>query len=116
MTELEREARRWAKDMITMEYAVMDEIWNRRRVRYDSVAADYDAGTIREIVRRMPNLLLKNGGVALDELADEYGFPCVCDLVEKFLSYTPKRVRLAELETQYLNELAASESHPDLPF
>lgn len=112
MTELEREARRWAKEMIAMEYAVIDEIWNRRRVRYESVAADYDAATLREIARRMPNLLVRNGGVPLDELADEYGYPCVCDLVEKFITYTPKRVRLAELEEKYLAESVCS----DLPF
>lgn len=112
MTEQEREARRWAKDMVAMEYAIIDEIWNRRRVRYDSVAADYDAATLREIARKMPNLVVKSGGVPLDELADEYGFACVCDLIDKFLSYVPKRVRLLELEEQYLAESGCS----DLPF
>ena len=38
----EREARKLAKEVVSDEYAVIDEIWNRRRVNYHSVAADYD--------------------------------------------------------------------------
>ena len=113
MTPLEREARRWAKEVVALEYAIIDEIWNRRRVRYESVAADYDMETVREIVRKMPNLLIKGGGVALDELAGEYGFECTCDLVEKFVNYRPKRFRQAELEEQFLDNLVV---HPDMPF
>lgn len=56
------------------------------------VAADYDRDTIKDINRKLPNLLVKNGGVALDELADEYGFESTCDLIDMFLAYTPKRV------------------------
>ena len=91
----EREARKLAKEVVSDEYAVIDEIWNRRRVNYHSVAADYDRDTIKDINRKLPNLLVKNGGVALDELADEYGFESTCDLIDMFLAYTPKRVRLA---------------------
>ena len=34
----EREARKLAKEVVSDEYAVIDEIWNRRRVNYHSVA------------------------------------------------------------------------------
>ena len=100
----EREARKLAKEVVSDEYAVIDEIWNRRRVNYHSVAADYDRDTIKDINRKLPNLLVKNGGVALDELADEYGFESTCDLIEMFLAYTPKRVRLEQLVAQFLEE------------
>ena len=36
----EREARKLAKEVVSDEYAVIDEIWNRRRVNYHRVAAD----------------------------------------------------------------------------
>lgn len=112
MTGLEREARRWAREIVALEYATVDEIWNRRRVRYESVAEDYDAETIREIARRMPNLLVRQGGVALDELCAEYGFASTCDLIDLFVNYTSKRIRLAELEEQYVH----NEHLADMPF
>ena len=75
----------------------------QRRVRH-SVAADYDRDTIKDINRKLPNLLVKNGGVALDELAGEYGFESTCDLIDMFLAYTPKRIRLEQLVAQFLEE------------
>ena len=45
----EREARKLAKEAVSGEYAVIDEIWNRRRVNYHSVAADYDRDTIKDL-------------------------------------------------------------------
>lgn len=100
----EKEARKLAKEIVSDEYAVIDEIWNRRRVNYHSVAADYDRDTIKDISRKLPNLLVKNGGVPLDELADEYGFESTCDLIDQFLAYTPKRVRLEQLVAHFLEE------------
>ena len=104
----EREARKLAKEAVSGEYAVIDEIWNRRRVNYHSVAADYDRDTIKDINRKLPNLLVKNGGVALDELADEYGF----------LAYTPKRIRLEQLVAQFLEEnpQPSGDYDGDVPF
>ena len=93
----EREARKLAKEAVSGEYAVIDEIWNRRRVNYHSVAADYDRDTIKDINRKLPNLLVKNGGVALDELADEYGFESTCDLIDMFLAYTRSASGLSSL-------------------
>lgn len=115
----EKEARRMAKDIISMEYEVVDEIWNRRRVNYASVAADYDQLTIREISRRMPNLLVKNGGVALDELAQEYHFASTCDLIDLFVNYTPKWIRMNQLMEQFFNSPEAeteAEIVDDMPF
>lgn len=114
----EREARRLAKEVVSDEYAVIDEIWNRRRVNYHSVAADYDRDTIKDINRKLPNLLVKNGGVALDELADEYGFASTCDLIDMFLAYTPKRVRLEQLVSQFLEEnpQPSGDYDGDVPF
>ena len=105
----EREARKLAKEAVSGEYAVIDEIWNRRRVNYHSVAADYDRDT---------NLLVKNGGVALDELADEYGFESTCDLIDMFLAYTPKRIRLEQLVAQFLEEnpQPSGDYDGDVPF
>ncbi len=111
----EREARRLAKEVIAIEYQVIDEIWNLRRVSYSSVAADYDSETIKDISRRMPNLIVKNGGMALDELADEYGFESTCDLMDLFSNYTPKRIRMGELVEQFLNE-SDEEEISDVPF
>ncbi len=111
----EKEARRMAKDIISMEYEVVDEIWNRRRVNHASVAADYDQLTIREINRRMPNLLVKNGGVALDELAQEYNFASTCDLIDLFVNYTPKWVRMNQLMEQFFNSPEVEEID-DVPF
>ena len=114
----EREARRLAKEVVSDEYAVIDEIWNRRRVNYHSVAADYDRDTIKDINRKLPNLLVKNGGVALDELADEYGFESTSDLIDMFLAYTPKRVRLEQLVSQFLEETPqpSGDYDGDVPF
>ena len=114
----ERDARKLAKEIVSIEYAVIDEIWNRRRVNYHSVAADYDRDTIKDINKKLPNLLVKNGGVALDELADEYGFASTCDLIETFQSYTPKHVRIDELVSQFLSEdtLSFDNYDGDVPF
>ena len=114
----EREARKLAKEVVSDEYAVIDEIWNRRRVNYHSVAADYDRDTIKDINRKLPNLLVKNGGVALDELADEYGFESTCDQIDMFLAYTPKRVRLEQLVAQFLEEKPqpSGDYDGDVPF
>ena len=116
--QTEREARKLAKEVVSDEYAVIDEIWNRRRVNYHSVAADYDRDTIKDINRKLPNLLVKNGGVALDELADEYGFESTCDLIDMFLAYTPKRVRLEQLVAQFLEEnpQPSGDYDGDVPF
>ena len=54
----ERDARKLAKEIVSIEYAVIDEIWNRRRVNYHSVAADYDIDTIKDINKKLPNLLV----------------------------------------------------------
>ena len=107
----EREARKLAKEVVSDEYAVIDEIWNRRRV-------NYHRDTIKDINRKLPNLLVKNGGVALDELADEYGFESTCDLIDMFLAYTPKRVRLEQLVAQFLEEnpQPSGDYDGDVPF
>ena len=114
----EKEARRMAQEVINMEYEIVDEIWNRRRVNYASVAADYDKLTIREINRKMPNLLVKSGGVALDELAQEYNFASTCDLIDMFLNYTPKWIRMNQLIEQFFNshEVEESVEIDDVPF
>ena len=87
-------------------------------IYYHSVAADYDRDTIKDINRKLPNLLVKNGGVALDELADEYGFESTCDLIDMFLAYTPKRVRLEQLVSQFLEEnpQPSGDYDGDVPF
>ena len=114
----EKQARKLAKEIVAEEYAVSDEIWCKRRVEYDSVAADYDKDTIKDIVFKMPNLLIKKGGVPLDELADEYGFASTCDLIDMFLAYTPKRVRIEQLVTQFLEEnpQPSDDYDGDVPF
>ena len=114
----EKEARKQAREIVSDEYAVIDEIWNRRRVNYHSVAADYDRDTLKDINRKLPNLLVKNGGVPLDELADEYRFASTCDLIDMFLAYTPKRVRLEQLVNRFLEEnpQSSGEYDGDVPF
>ena len=107
----EKQARKLAKEIVAEEYAVSDEIRCKRRV-------DYDKDTIKDIVFKMPNLLIKKGGVPLDELADEYGFASTCDLIDMFLAYTPKRVRIEQLVTQFLEEnpQPSDDYDGDVPF
>lgn len=113
MTGIERECRNIALQLVKEQYQDIDEIW-KRRVNYDSVVRDYDAATIKEINRRMPNLLVKKGGVPLDELADEYGFSCCCDLVDVFLNYTNKAVAFDNYYNKLFTEFQDGAS--DVPF
>ena len=54
----------------------------------------------------------------LGELADEYGFESTCDLIDMFLAYTPKRVRLEQLVAQFLEETPqpSGDYDGDVPF
>ncbi len=99
--------------MVRETYRVMDEIW-ARRVRYESVSRDYDAVTIKEINRRMPNLLVRGAGVPLDELADEYGFASTCDLVDRFANYINKGVAFERYYGHLLAEY--QDGTADVPF
>lgn len=113
MNPNEKACRKLARQMVKEQYGIIDEIW-RRRVRYESVARDYDAVTIKEINRRMPNLLVRGSGVPLDELADEYGYATTCDLVECFANYTNKSVAFEKYFSQALAEY--EDGTADVPF
>ena len=112
-SQIEKQCRRMARHMVQEQYRDIDEIW-KRRVNYDSVARYYDAATVRGINRRMPNLLVRNAGVPLDELADEYSFASTCDLVDRFVNYTNKGVALELYCSQLLAEYEDGTS--DVPF
>ncbi len=103
-----KELEKFVQSQIAEQYRVIDEIW-RRRVNYASVADYYDKETVKEIVRRMPNLLVKGKGCALDELADEYGFESTCDLVDLFVNYENKAVAF----DRQLSQLIEAEFHPN---
>lgn len=113
MNAIERNCRRMARQIVKEEYRVIDEIW-ATRVRHSTVAPYYDAVTIKEINRRMPNLIVKTGGSPLDELANDYGFASTCDLVDKFLFYTNKAVAFDRYYSQLLAEYEDGAS--DVPF
>lgn len=113
MNAQEKECLDLAREIASLQYKVIDEIW-KRRVSWSSVARDYDAATVREINRRMPNLLVKKGGVPLDELADEYGYACTCDLVDEFTRYTNKSVMIGHYFSQILQQYKNGAS--DVPF
>ena len=102
-----------ARQIVAEQYQLIDEIW-ARRVRYATVAPYYDRLTIKEINRRMPNLIVKTGGVALDELAHDYGFGSTCDLIEKFVRYTNKQEAFERYYSQLLAEYATGAD--DVPF
>lgn len=118
MQELEKECRSLARQIVAEEYRTIDEIW-KRRVNYESVAADYDTITIKEISRRMPNLLVRGSGVPLDELADEYGYACCCDLIDTFTGYVNKAAAFESHYEKILRELSLEAENSgvhDVPF
>ena len=101
-----------AKQIIEDQYCLIDEIWSIR-VNYHTVAPYYDAATIKTIMRLMPNLIVKVGGSPLDELAYDYGFSSTCELMEKFLNYTNKKIAF---ENYYKLLIDQYDGTLDVPF
>lgn len=109
----EKACRDMAREIVAEKYRVTDEIW-KRRIRYGTVAPYYDVITIKEINRRMPNLIVKTGGVPLDELADEYGFESTCDLIDLLAGYENKAVTFEKYYSHLLAEY--EDGTADVPF
>ena len=55
-------------------------------INYDAIRADYSAETIKELNRKRPGLVAKEGKARLDELAAEHGFESDDILIEAILS------------------------------
>ena len=88
----------------------LDDIWNECGISYWDFARLAGMENTKLVVKKMPNMLKKKGGKALDEAADEYGFESDWALCEAMINFVPKRVlneRLEEEHALYLSMIEA---------
>lgn len=88
----------------------LDGLWNDTGVSYWDFRRLCGHETTKAVVKKMPNMLKKKGGKALDEAADEYGFESDWALCEAMINFVSKRVlnkRLEEEHALYLSMIEA---------
>lgn len=88
---LEKEAKHLA--MITMkdEYAKYDAIWTER-IKITPALLDHGRGTVNEILKIMPNLLVYcEHCQSIDEIAQAYCFDSTSELIDYLLAYKPRK-------------------------
>lgn len=88
---LEKEAKHLA--MITMkdEYAKYDAIWTER-IKITPALLDHGKGTVNDILKTMPNLLVYcENCQSIDEIAEAYCFSSTDELIEYLLAYKPRK-------------------------
>lgn len=119
--QLEKECRETARAMTREKYALYDAIWTDR-IRIDSAITDHGMETVKELLVKMPNLLVYHQHVSsADEVAERYGFESTSALVEYLLAYTPRGPVEEELFQQMfdasLREMASGDEYAaDIPF
>lgn len=88
---LEKEAKHLA--MVTMkdEYAKYDAIWTER-IKITPALLDHGKGTVNDILKTMPNLLVYcEHCQSIDEIAEAYCFSSTDELIEYLLAYKPRK-------------------------
>jgi hypothetical protein len=96
-----RATARSAVDAIPV-YAAMDDAIKRGGIKLSSMS-DYDSHTVKELVTKRPGLIAKKGTVAIDELADEYGYEYSDDLVNEMLDAPSKEAAVAKHSDEFLD-------------
>ena len=90
LRKIEKECRAEAREIIRQEYATYDEIWYGR-IRLDAVLEEYGKDVVKDLIRIMPNLLVRNKTSSpIDLVADQYGFESISALIDYLLAYTPR--------------------------
>ncbi|MBQ3059677.1 MAG: iron receptor [Desulfovibrio sp.] len=116
LRKIERECRAEAHAIIQQEYATYDDIWYGR-IRLDAVLEEYGKDVVKDLIRIMPNLLVRNKtSCPIDLVADRYGFESISALIDYLLAYTPrgpKEERLYEtlLAERLMAHIAGQEVH-----
>lgn len=104
MRKIERECRAIAHDMVQQQYALYDEIWYGR-IRLGPAVEEHGKEIVKELVRIMPNLLVRSGTACpADLVAERYGFETTSDLIDYLLAYTPRGPKEDHIYGQLLEE------------
>lgn len=88
---LEKEAKHLALVTMKDEYAKYDAIWTER-IKITPALLDHGKGTVNEILKIMPNLLVYcEHCQSIDEIAEAYSFASTDELIEYLLAYKPRK-------------------------
>lgn len=88
---LEKEAKQLALSIIKDEYAKYDAIWTER-IKITPALLDHGKGTVNEILKIMPNLLVYcENCQSIDEMAQAYDFSSANELIDYLLAYKPRK-------------------------
>lgn len=93
---LEKEAKELALITMKDEYAKYDAIWTER-IKITPALLDHGKGTVNEILKIMPNLLVYcEHCQSIDEIAQAYCFASTDELIEYLLAYKPRKQAFSE--------------------
>lgn len=88
---LEKEAKQLALSITQDEYAKYDAIWTER-IKITPALLDHGKGTVNEILKIMPNLLVYcENCQSIDEMAQAYNFSSTDELIDYLLAYKPRK-------------------------
>ena len=108
LRKIERECRATARDVVQQQYAVYDEIWYGR-IRLSPAVEEHGREVVTELIRIMPNLLVRSGTACpIDLVAERYGFETTSDLIDYLLAYTPRGPKVSQLCDQLREERLAA--------
>lgn len=104
LRKIEHECRVLAHDLVQQQYAMYDDIWYGR-IRLGPAVEEHGKSVVKELIRIMPNLLVRSGTACpIDLVAERYGFETTSDLIDYLLAYTPRGPKESRLYDQLLEE------------